>query len=78
MTHDYTMLLLQPREAAMARAQQQANAKREAFGVWEHVGQYGLPAGDLAARHTFTTRPFSKPDPADDWALVACVDPELS
>lgn len=73
------MRLLAPfetREAAAHRAQQLANERQEAFGVWVHVGCYGRPGGDIPARHDFKVQTFNKPDPADEWVLVACVDPE--
>lgn len=62
-------------EDAKARAQRLANERNEAHGVWEHVGLYGLPSGDIPARHTFKVEPFSKPEPGAEWALVACADP---
>ena len=61
---------------AVAAAQRLANRSAEPWGVWEHVGDYGRPSGDIAARHTFLLRRLSTPDPASDYALVACVDPE--
>ena len=63
-------------EAAQARAQRLANEKQDAQGVWEHVGCYGRPEGDIEARHTFKVQSLNKPDPPAEWALVACVDPE--
>lgn len=61
---------------AIKRAQRQANHTNEPYGVWEHVGLYGHQSGDISARHTFKTQAFSRPDPENMWALVACVDPE--
>jgi hypothetical protein len=64
------------KEDAIKRAQRQANETKQAHGVWEHVGLYGRPEGDVAARHVFKTQSFDKPDPPEEWALVAAVDPE--
>lgn len=64
------------KDAVLQFAQRQANKTREAFGVWEHVGQYGHAWGDIPARHTFKAQSFNRPDPDASWALVACVDPE--
>lgn len=61
---------------AVNRAQRIANETGNAHGVWEHVGSYGLPTGDVPARHTFRVVSFNRPDMPNDWALVACVDPE--
>lgn len=63
---------------AVKRAQRQADEKHEAYGVWEHVGLYGYECGDIPARHTFRTQSFNRPDPSNEWALVACVDPTES
>ena len=62
---------------AHARAQRLANDKQDAQGVWEHVGRYGYPEGDIPARHSFKVQSLNRPDPdTKEWALVACVDPE--
>jgi hypothetical protein len=65
-------------EATVRRAQRMANLKGEPYGVWEHVGLYGHPSGDIRGQHTFKILAFSRPDPEDVYALVACVDPEPS
>lgn len=62
--------------AHVALAQKRANATREQYGVWEHVGLYGHMHGDVPARHTFRAHAMSRPDPDITWALVAIVDPE--
>jgi hypothetical protein len=64
------------KDAAAQRAQQLANSHHEAYGVWEHVGLYGHPWGDIEARHTFRVQSFNRVDPDSAWALVVCVDPE--
>lgn len=63
-------------EEALQRAQRLANDKHDAHGVWEHVGSFGYPSGDIPARHTFKVQSLNKPDPTDDWVLVATCDPE--
>ncbi len=74
--HDLIISLTPGMNDAIQRAQRQANASKEPFGVWEHVGLYGYPGGDIPARHTFKTQAFSQSDPGNIWALVACVDPD--
>lgn len=66
----------QSKEAAYELAQKRANATRKPFGVWEHVGDYGRPGGDIPARHTYMVRPLDQPDPVRDWALIGTADPE--
>lgn len=61
--------------AVLQFAQRQANKHNEPYGVWEHVGDYGKPSGDIAARHTFKAQALSRPDPDDQWAMLAIVDP---
>lgn len=59
------------------QAQERANKTGKPMGVWEHVGDYGKPSGDIPARHTFSVRPLDAKDPDPDWALVATADPEV-
>lgn len=63
-------------EEAVRRAQLLANEKETAHGVWEHVGRYGDPSGDIPARHTFKVQSLNRPDPDSAWALVATCDPD--
>ena len=78
MTRDVIISLTPGKTDAIARAQRQANEHREPYGVWEHVGLYGQLGGDTPRRNALKTQPLSRPDPSDDWALIACVDPEGS
>ena len=76
MTRQLIISLTPGIKEAIARAQRMANDKNEAQGVWEHVGCYGYPSGDIPARHTFKVIALSKPDPDTKvWALVATADP---
>ena len=63
------------RESVEAFAKRQAAKHGEPYGIWEHVGLYGQPTGDIEARHTFKAVALSKPDPSGEWALVSTVDP---
>jgi hypothetical protein len=63
------------KETAMDRAQRRADHEGEKFEVWEHVGDYGRPGGDIPARHTFRVLPFES-EPGDGWAMIAIAEPK--
>jgi len=67
---------IDPKRAALYRAQALANENASAYGVWEHVGCYGRAGGDIRATHQLRVLSLNRPDPTDDWALVAMADPE--
>lgn len=71
-----TALDTQGRAGAFTRAQKLATMRQCPMGVWEHVGSYGHPSGDVPARGTYTVRPLDSHDPGAVWALVGTVDPE--
>lgn len=64
------------RNTARDVAQKLADNSQTPYGVWEHVGVYGRPNGDLLAQHTFMVRDLRRPDPHPCWALVECADPK--
>lgn len=70
-----TAIDTQGRAGAETRARKLADTHQTPMGIWEHVGDYGDPSGDIPARGTFTVRPLSRPDPGREWALIATVDP---
>jgi hypothetical protein len=65
---------------AYTLAQRRANATRERFEVFEHVGDYGRPGGDIEAQHTYrVVRAGIEKDSLVErgvWALVAIAEPE--
>lgn len=64
------------KEQAFQLAQLRANSTSKPCGVWEHVGDYGRPGGDIEARHTFSVRSLDLPDLPRDWALIGTADPD--
>lgn len=62
---------------ALAAAQARANSTGRDLEVWEHVGDYGNPTGDIPARHTFTIQ-LTQVDKPNDWAMIAIVRPETA
>jgi len=58
-----------------ALAQLRANATRQPFGVWVHVGDYGRRGGDQPARGVYRVQPLVCDMPSD-WACIGRVDPE--
>lgn len=63
-------------EQAMQTAQACANRSAKPMGIWEHVGDFGHPAGDIPARGSFMVRALDLHDPPRGWALVGTADPE--
>lgn len=64
------------KEEAFAVAQQRANDTRRRFDVYEHVGDYGRPGGDIEATHDYMVRSSTLPPPASTWAFIATADPQ--
>lgn len=62
------------KDIAYARAQRKANETRTKHEVWEHVGDYGRPTGDIPARHVYRVLP-SGAEPGDGWAMIAIAEP---
>ena len=60
---------------ALALGQKRADSLKEPVGIYEHVGDYGRPGGDIPGLHVYKVVPFSRPDPPREWALIACADP---
>lgn len=63
------------RAEALLLGQQRADSLGEPVGIYEHVGDYGRPEGDIPGRHDYKVVQFSRPDPASEWALIASADP---
>lgn len=59
---------------ALAKAQALADRIQRAVDVYQHVGLYGQPGGDIEARHHFRLR-WGKTTLGDDFALVAIAHP---
>ena len=61
---------------AIATAQKLSTDRKEEYGVWQHVGQFGQLGGDIPGTYTYKFTRLSQPDPPDTWALVATVMPD--
>lgn len=63
---------------ALKLAQELADLRRRTYEVYEHVGHYGRPGGDIEATHEYRVVPGDRDTGRLTWALVAVIEPTLS